>query len=113
VDAVPTKTEEEGGAEADSSATKQTRSALQTALDAARPKAHFSVQIDEIVELRKIGGLGWKGKIIVGWALSSEIADGLEITTVTGDRIRLTAMPRRDEVFNRLVSLGKQQWEMW
>ncbi|PWN23342.1 hypothetical protein BCV69DRAFT_280951 [Microstroma glucosiphilum] len=113
VDAVPTKGDEEGGTEADSAATKQTRSALQAALDVARPKAHFSVQIDEIVELRKIGGLGWKGKIIVGWALSSEIADGLEITTVTGERIRLTAMPRRDEVFNRLVSLGKQQWEMW
>lgn len=91
----------------------KTRAALQSALEKARPKALFSIQINDITELRKVGGLGWKGKLVAGWALNSEIADGLEITTVTGERIKVTAMPRRDEVFNRLVALGKQQWEMW
>ena len=51
--------------------------------------------------------------MIVGWATEKEIADGLEISTVTGQRFKLTAMPRRDEVFNRIVALGKQHWEMW
>ena len=90
-----------------------TRSALQSALEKARPQALFSIQIDDIAEVRKIGGLGFKGKLVVGWALSSEIADGLEITTREGERIKVTALPRRDEVFNRLVSLGSQRWEMW
>ncbi|CAO1620142.1 unnamed protein product [Sympodiomycopsis kandeliae] len=86
---------------------------LEKALEKTRPKALFSFQIDEIAELRKIGGLGWKGKIVVGWAMSSEIADGLEIVTKTGEKLKMTAMPRRDEVFNRILALGKQHWEMW
>lgn len=51
--------------------------------------------------------------MVVAWASSAEIADGLEITTKTGERLRVTAMPRRDEVFNRIVALGKQHWELW
>ncbi|CAO1629754.1 unnamed protein product [Parajaminaea phylloscopi] len=89
------------------------RDILEKAVEKARPKALWSVLVDDIAELRKVGGYGWKGKLVVGWAFNSEIADGLEITTVKGERIRFTAMPRRDEVFNRLASLGKQQWEIW
>lgn len=88
------------------------RDILERALEKARPKAAWSVLVDDIAELRKVGGYGWKGKLVVGWALNSEIADGLEITTVNGERVKFTAMPRRDEVFNRLASLGNQQWEI-
>lgn len=89
------------------------RDVLEKAVEKARPKAMWSIQVDDIAELRKVGGYGWKGKLVVGWAFNSEIADGLEITTKQGQRIKVTAMPRRDEVFNRLASLGKQQWEIW
>lgn len=88
------------------------RDVLEKAVEKARPKATWSFQVDDIAELRKVGAYGWKGKLIVGWALSSEIADSLEITTTTGEKLKLTAMPRRDEVFNRLASLGNQQWEI-
>lgn len=73
----------------------------------------WSVAIADIMELRKFGGYGWKAKMVVGWALQQEVTDGLEIVTRSGDRVRVTACPLRDELFNRLVALGGQKWEAW
>lgn len=73
----------------------------------------WSVAVADIKELKKIGGLGWKAKLIVGWALDREVADGLEITTKQGDSHTVTAMVLRDELFNRLVAMGGQKWEAW
>lgn len=75
--------------------------------------AKWSVAVADIVELRKIGGYGWKAKLVVGWALGREVADGLEIVTATGEAHRITACPLRDELFNRLVAMGGQKWEAW
>jgi hypothetical protein len=87
--------------------------ALKEAAMKARPSPLFSIAIDEIISCKKLGGLGFKGKLIVGWALNSAIADGIEIQTETGETHVITALPRRDEVWNRLVSMGSQQWELW
>jgi len=76
-------------------------------------KPVFSVPIADIQELKKIGGLGWKGKLIVGWATEKEIADGLEIVGKNGERWRVTAIRLRDELFNRLAALGGQVWESY
>ena len=73
--------------------------------------ATFSIAIDDIKEIHKVGGLGWKGKLVVGWALGGEVADGIEIVDKQDKVYKLTAMGRRDEVFNRLISLGSQKWE--
>ncbi len=73
----------------------------------------WSVAVAEIKELKKLGGLGWKAKLVVGWALDREIADGLEILDKQGNRYILTAMALRDELFNRLVAIGGQKWESW
>lgn len=73
----------------------------------------WSIAMAEISELRKVGGYGWKTKLVVGWALNREIADGLEIVTSTGDIFKITACPLRDELFNRLVAMGGQKWEAW
>lgn len=67
----------------------------------------------DIKEIKKIGGLGWKAKLVVGWALDRQVADGLEITSKTGEQYTLTAMVLRDELFNRLISMGGQKWESW
>ncbi|KAN0060926.1 hypothetical protein ACQY0O_006660 [Thecaphora frezii] len=75
--------------------------------------AEFSIAIEDVKEVRKVGGLGWKGKLIVGWALESEVADGLEIVDGRGKVYRITAMGRRDEVFNRLISIGSQKWVIY
>lgn len=72
------------------------------------------------------------GRILTSWALNADGAGGtgLEITIVrrgahpTGsdegdegmrqgevEKIKLTGIVRRNELFNRLLSLGEQQWE--
>lgn len=86
----------------------------------------WSIPIGDISELRKVGGYGWKAKLVVGWAMGREVADALEIVlkdkpSVPGEtgkkpgpvKYKVTAMPLRDELFNRLVSMGGQKWECW
>lgn len=81
-------------------------------LEAGKP-AEWSVTIGDIAELKKVGGLGWKSKILVGWAMGCEIMDGLVIGTKTGDSLHLTSITKRDELFNRLIAMGNQMWEAW
>ncbi|EWZ90664.1 hypothetical protein FOWG_08259 [Fusarium oxysporum f. sp. lycopersici MN25] len=76
-------------------------------------KPAWTVTIGDIKELKKMGGLGWKSKIIVGWAMGSEIVDGLMIRTKDGQEHHLTAVSMRDQLFNRLISMGNQMWEAW
>jgi hypothetical protein len=73
----------------------------------------WSIPVSDIKELRKVGGYGWKAKMVVGWAMGREIADGIVITDRRGVETRMTAMPLRDELFNRLVAMGGQKWECW
>ncbi|CAJ2508505.1 Uu.00g135310.m01.CDS01 [Anthostomella pinea] len=73
----------------------------------------WTVAIGDIRDLKKIGGFGWKAKMVVGWTLGREVADGLEITDRTGTVRRITAVPLRDELFNRLIAIGGQKWEAW
>ena len=73
----------------------------------------WTVPVADIKELKKIGGFGWKAKLVIGWALEREVADGLEIVDRSGQTWTLTALPLRDELFNRLASIGGQKWEAW
>lgn len=76
-------------------------------------KPEFTIGLQDIVELRKVGGFGWKGKIVVGWALGREVLDGLELTDREGKQHLLTAIKGRDELFNRIIAMGGQKWECW
>ncbi|KAI0409315.1 hypothetical protein F4802DRAFT_615755 [Xylaria palmicola] len=76
-----------------------------------RPR--WSIAIGDIRELKKIGGYGWKAKLVVGWSLGREVNDGLEIVDRLGNVRRITALPLRDELFNRLIAIGGQKWEAW
>ncbi|KAF7556767.1 hypothetical protein G7046_g6209 [Stylonectria norvegica] len=73
----------------------------------------WTVTIEGVEEIKKMGGLGWKSKIVVGWALGKEVVDGLMIRTTDGQDLHLTAVLMRDELFNRLISMGTQMWEAW
>lgn len=75
--------------------------------------AVFSISLCNIREIKKVGGLDWKSKLIVGWLTSREIADGLVIIDKDGTSRHLTAMSARNELFNRLVAMGTQKWEVW
>ena len=78
-----------------------------------KEKAAFRIPIEEIQELKKVGGLGWKAKIVVGWATGRTVADGLEIVDRGGKTWKVTAVQYREELFNRLVAIGGQKWESW
>lgn len=67
----------------------------------------FSIQIEDIAELKKLGGLGWKSKLIVGGVLGMEVIDALSLINRHGETITITALPRRDELFNRLIALSQ------
>jgi hypothetical protein len=73
----------------------------------------WSIPVGDISEIKKWGGYGWKAKLVIGWAMGREVADGMEIFQRNGHKTRITAVPLRDELFNRLVAMGGQKWECW
>ena len=73
----------------------------------------WSIPIGDITELKKVGGYEWKAKLVVGWALDSEVVDGLEIFYRRGNSWKVTAMTLRDGLFNHLIAMGSQKWGSW
>ncbi|KAK8054879.1 hypothetical protein PG993_000106 [Apiospora rasikravindrae] len=73
----------------------------------------WSCYVGDIVELRKHSGLGSKVKLAVGWAMERKIWDALEIKDRKGNAYLLTAVPLRDQLFDRLCAMGGQKWEVW
>ena len=69
--------------------------------------------MENIEEVRKVGGLGWKSKLLVGWAMGREVVDGMVVTTGHGEEWHVTAVEMRDDLFNRLIAIGSQMWELW
>lgn len=80
---------------------------------ASKSEGVFSIPVGDIRELKKLGGFGWKAKLVVGWSTGKTVADGLEIIDRNGMVWKLTAIQLRDELFNRLVAIGGQKWESW
>lgn len=76
-------------------------------------KIEWSVAIRDIAEIKKVGGLGWKGRIIVGWSTDREVRDSITIVDKAGNEYKATALAQRDELFNRLASMGQQVWEVY
>ncbi|KAJ5692847.1 hypothetical protein N7462_002270 [Penicillium macrosclerotiorum] len=73
----------------------------------------FTIPVTDIRELKKLGGMGWKGKLVVGWAIGGkEVVDGLLVVGKEPHQsFQLTAMAMRNQLFNRLVSIDGQVWE--
>lgn len=73
----------------------------------------WTVNIEDIADLSKIKGMNPKKGEIVRWALDKELIDGLILTTTDGKSYQLGEVFKRNEVFNRLVAIGNQMWEMY
>jgi len=75
----------------------------------------FSLPVSDITEMRKTGGLGWKGKLVVGWAVGSkEVVDGLLLVGREPEqRYQLTAMATRNQLFDRLIAIDGQVWQSY
>ncbi len=43
--------------------------------------------MQDIKELQKRGGYGWKAKLVVGWALDREVQDGLTVIDRRGNKV--------------------------
>jgi hypothetical protein len=53
----------------------------------------WSVPVQDVKELQKRGGFGWKAKLIVGWALEREVQDGLTIIDRKGSKVHSSVHP--------------------
>ncbi|SCO43721.1 uncharacterized protein FFNC_09350 [Fusarium fujikuroi] len=73
----------------------------------------WTIPVNGITTLNKYSGYGAKAKLLAGWALESDITDGLEIVERDGKSYLIAAMARRDQLFNRLCAIGDQKWEIW
>jgi len=78
---------------------------------ASDPGVQWTLPIHTIREVRKISGMGWKGKLVAGWSMGQTIADGVNIVDREGREWRCTAIQLRDELFNRLLAICPQVWE--
>ncbi|KAB8275679.1 hypothetical protein BDV30DRAFT_224810 [Aspergillus minisclerotigenes] len=74
----------------------------------------FQIPINEIKELKKTEGLGWKGKLIVELtAGTKDSIDGLVISRMEPQyqSYHVTGMRGRNQLFNRLIAMDAQFWE--
>lgn len=55
-------------------------------------RSSWTVALDDIVELRKVGGMGWKRKFVVSWATDCGVADGLVLKNRQGTEFSLIAV---------------------
>ncbi|KAK4696984.1 hypothetical protein P7C70_g8284, partial [Phenoliferia sp. Uapishka_3] len=83
--------------------------------------ANIDINISDITELRRTAGLGWKGRMAAGWVLGaqSSVGDGIQVVWKEEGEdgkeeeekvTRFSAIVRRDELFNRLASVGPQKF---
>lgn len=70
------------------------------------------VMINDIQGISKVDGMSFKTKHFVQWALDKESVNGLKLTTASGGCYHLDPVVKRDEVFNRLIAMGNQIWEV-
>ncbi|XWX00030.1 hypothetical protein V2A60_008046 [Cordyceps javanica] len=72
----------------------------------------WAVMINDIDGISKVDGMSFKTKHFVQWALDKESVDGLKLTTSSGECYHLDPAVKRDEIFNRLIAMGNQIWEV-
>ncbi|KAJ3497064.1 hypothetical protein NLG97_g2185 [Lecanicillium saksenae] len=89
-----------------------TTPALSWSLKADDVRPAWSILLSDIEQLKKVGGLAWPNKVVVGWSLQKQVVDGLLIRTRDGKQYHLTALFMRDELFNRLIAMADQMWEL-
>lgn len=75
-------------------------------------EAVLSIAVDDIKELKRAHAFVSKpGEMAANWSQDKQLLGSLEIKDVAGKSWKFTAIPERDELFNRLVAVGGQRWE--
>ena len=79
-------------------------------------QAELSIPIKEIKRLKRATAFSIKpAEMVADYSEDKELLGSVEISTAdtnqANDVYRFTAIPERDELFNRLVAIGQQRWE--
>ncbi|PVH73443.1 hypothetical protein DL98DRAFT_469265 [Cadophora sp. DSE1049] len=84
-----------------------------------RPDSKDSGNLDPIVEIdiegikqlkRATAFVGKPAEMVADWSSGKELLGSVEVEDVDGKMRRFTALPERDELFNRLIAVGGQRW---
>jgi len=77
-----------------------------------KDKVLWSIPLHNIHRLKRATAFMSKpAEMTADWSHGTDLLGSLEIDDETGKTWRFTAIPERDELFNRLVALGAQRWE--
>jgi Protein of unknown function (DUF3292) len=72
----------------------------------------FEIAVGDIKRLTRAKALASKPvEKSVDWSADKTLLASLDIEDPSGKTRRFTALPERDELFNRLVAIGSQKWE--
>ncbi|EKD20123.1 hypothetical protein MBM_02075 [Drepanopeziza brunnea f. sp. 'multigermtubi' MB_m1] len=71
-----------------------------------------ALDVRSIQQLKRATAFANKpAEMAAGWSSEKELLGSVEIQDLSGKEWRFTALPERDELFNRLVAIGAQRWE--
>ncbi|CAL3971530.1 unnamed protein product [Diplocarpon coronariae] len=75
-------------------------------------KTEVEIDINGIKQLKRATAfMSEPAEMAADWSSGRDLLGSVEVVDRTGDVWRLTAIPERDELFNRLVALAGQKWE--
>lgn len=80
--------------------------------DLVSKDVEFTIPVEDIKVLKRAAAFSNKlGKKAAEYSEDRELLGALEIDDLSGKTWRFTALPERNELFNRLVAMGRQRWE--
>lgn len=72
----------------------------------------FEIMVKDIKELKRAKAFPNKAaEMAADFSSGQELLGSVEVDDLEGKTWRFTAVPERDELFNRLVAMGGQRWE--
>jgi hypothetical protein len=72
----------------------------------------LEIPLSDIKQLKRATAFANKpAEMAADWGTEKELLGSVEIDDQEGRTWRFTALPERDELFNRLIAIGKQRWE--
>ncbi|KAK0124803.1 hypothetical protein ONS96_008684 [Cadophora gregata f. sp. sojae] len=70
------------------------------------------IDVEAIKKLKRATAfVGKPAEMAAGWSSDKELLGSVEVEDGDGKMWRFTALPERDELFNRLIAVGGQRWE--
>lgn len=71
-----------------------------------------SIAVEDIKKLKRATAFVSKpAEMAADWSSEKELLGSVEVEVEDGKVWRFTALPERDELFNRLVAIGEQRWK--